>query len=63
MAALPPDDTSRAGLTARLRALLNTLDHTVPGPRGTPDVEVAEQLHTATVDDVFAFIDREFGGS
>ncbi|WP_055470053.1 type I polyketide synthase [Streptomyces ardesiacus] len=63
VAALPPDDTSRAGLTARLRALLNTLDHTVPGPRGTPDVEVAEQLHTATVDDVFAFIDREFGGS
>ncbi|GHG49211.1 hypothetical protein GCM10017567_84810 [Amycolatopsis bullii] len=58
VAALPVEQLAGTRLTARLQALVKQLGDAQHGERGT---EVAEQLQTATSDEVFAFIDQELG--
>ncbi|MBI0300874.1 KR domain-containing protein, partial [Streptomyces sp. PRKS01-29] len=59
VAARPPDTARNAGAAARLRALAAKLSADAPGPAGGADIEAT--LEAASVDDVLAFIDDEFG--
>ncbi|MFC0596901.1 SDR family NAD(P)-dependent oxidoreductase, partial [Streptomyces palmae] len=74
-AATEPDETTRAAVADRLRELLSAWDTgpapaaaTAPSPEqpaapagpGTPD-SVAEQLESVSADELFKFIDSEFG--
>ncbi|NLU76574.1 SDR family NAD(P)-dependent oxidoreductase [Streptomyces sp. HNM0575] len=57
LAAASSTETVRGELTPRLRAVLAKL-----GDDGAEDTEaVSEQLRSASVEDVFAFVDQEFG--
>ncbi|MFC3583191.1 phosphopantetheine-binding protein, partial [Streptantibioticus rubrisoli] len=56
-----PDDDGRERITARLQAMLAKLGE-ARGPEDKADeVDVAEELETATDDDLFDFIGKEFG--
>ncbi|MBO3682726.1 beta-ketoacyl reductase, partial [Streptomyces sp. NEAU-YJ-81] len=59
VAARPPDGAKGTGAAARLRALAAKLSTDAPGPLGGTDIEAT--LEAASVDDVLAFIDDEFG--
>ncbi|WP_428849399.1 SDR family NAD(P)-dependent oxidoreductase [Streptomyces lycopersici] len=59
VAARPPDGVKNTGAAARLRALAAKLSTDAPGPAGGADIEAT--LEAASVDDVLAFIDDEFG--
>ncbi|WP_443098442.1 SDR family NAD(P)-dependent oxidoreductase [Streptomyces antimycoticus] len=59
VAARPPDGAKDTGAAARLRALAAKLSTDAPGPAGGTDIEAT--LEAASVDDVLAFIDDEFG--
>ncbi|MGV9856369.1 SDR family NAD(P)-dependent oxidoreductase, partial [Streptomyces sp. NPDC003442] len=59
VAARPPDGARNTGAAARLRALAAKLSTDAPGPAGGADIEAT--LEAASVDDVLAFIDDEFG--
>ncbi|WP_413116844.1 type I polyketide synthase [Streptomyces sp. CY1] len=59
VAARPPDSAKDTGAAARLRALAAKLSTDAPGPPGGTDIEAT--LEAASVDDVLAFIDDEFG--
>jgi acyl transferase domain-containing protein/acyl carrier protein len=58
VAALPVEQLAGTRLAARLQALVKQLGDAQHGERG---IEVAEQLQTATSDEVFDFIDKELG--
>jgi polyketide synthase 7 len=58
VAALPVEQLAGTRLQARLQALVKQLGDAQHGSRGA---EVAEQLQTATSDEVFTFIDQELG--
>ncbi|MEV6446246.1 type I polyketide synthase [Amycolatopsis sp. NPDC051716] len=58
VAALPVEQLAGTRLAARLQALVKQLGDAQHGERGN---EVAEQLQTATSDEVFDFIDKELG--
>ncbi|GHF52643.1 hypothetical protein GCM10010218_37630 [Streptomyces mashuensis] len=54
-----PDEETRTGIAARLRALLAKWE---PEPQAAPEgAVVTEKLHEATPDEVFAFIENELG--
>ncbi|MGW7008772.1 phosphopantetheine-binding protein, partial [Streptomyces sp. NPDC054933] len=56
-----PDDDGRSRITARLQALLAKWSED-RGPEDTADAaDVADELETATDDDLFDFIGKEFG--
>ncbi|WP_443732074.1 SDR family NAD(P)-dependent oxidoreductase [Streptantibioticus ferralitis] len=56
-----PDDDGRSRITARLQALLAKWSE-ARGPEDTADAaDVADELETATDDDLFDFIGKEFG--
>ncbi|WP_409180792.1 SDR family NAD(P)-dependent oxidoreductase [Amycolatopsis sp. VS8301801F10] len=57
LAELRADDTARARVAARLADLLAALT----GPEGGADGSVAEQLQSASDDDMFDFIDNQLG--
>ncbi|MEU2058168.1 SDR family NAD(P)-dependent oxidoreductase [Streptomyces bungoensis] len=61
------DEPVRSALTGRLRGLLTRLDATAPtggtGERPDTAVAVEEHLETATDDDLFDFIDQQFGSA
>ncbi|WP_372453430.1 type I polyketide synthase [Streptomyces iranensis] len=59
VAARPPDGAKNTGAAVRLRALAAKLSTDAPGPAGGADIEAT--LEAASVDDVLAFIDDEFG--
>ncbi|WP_413813208.1 type I polyketide synthase [Streptomyces sp. OE57] len=59
VAGRPPDGAKNTGAAARLRALAAKLSTDAPGPAGGADIEAT--LEAASVDDVLAFIDDEFG--
>ncbi len=59
VAARPPDSAKDTGAAARLRALAAKLSTDAPGSAGGTDIEAT--LEAASVDDVLAFIDDEFG--
>ncbi|MFE9009890.1 KR domain-containing protein, partial [Streptomyces sp. NPDC007875] len=59
VAARPPDGAKDTGAATRLRALAAKLSTDAPGPPGGTDIEAT--LEAASVDDVLAFIDDEFG--
>ncbi|WP_445800819.1 type I polyketide synthase [Streptomyces malaysiensis] len=59
VAARPPGGAKDTGAAARLRALAVKLSADASGPAGGPDIEAT--LDAASVDDVLAFIDDEFG--
>jgi acyl carrier protein len=54
-----PDDITRAGISVRLRRLLDTWQDAEQHQAG--GVDVAERIETASADEVFAFIDNELG--
>ncbi|WP_240045134.1 type I polyketide synthase [Streptomyces alboflavus] len=53
-----PSDTELATIAERLRVLL---DRCAPGQDGEEDAEVASELESATDDEMFDFISKEFG--
>ncbi|MEU9015918.1 beta-ketoacyl reductase, partial [Streptomyces sp. NPDC048479] len=55
-----PDDDGRTRITERLQALLAAWSE-AGEPAGADDADVAEALETATDDDLFDFIGKEFG--
>ncbi|WP_405997989.1 SDR family NAD(P)-dependent oxidoreductase [Streptomyces sp. NBC_00829] len=55
-----PDDDGRNRITERLQALLAAWSE-AGEPAGADDADVAEALETATDDDLFDFIGKEFG--
>jgi acyl carrier protein len=57
---ISPDDDARAAITARLRTMLSKLGS---GQDRTDGATVADALDTASDDDLFAFINKEFGRS
>ncbi|ATL80711.1 modular polyketide synthase [Streptomyces malaysiensis subsp. malaysiensis] len=59
VAARPPGGAKDTGAAARLRALAVKLSADASGPAGGADIEAT--LDAASVDDVLAFIDDEFG--
>ncbi|MCG0287847.1 type I polyketide synthase [Streptomyces sp. PSAA01] len=59
VAARPPEGAKDSGAAARLRALAAKLSTDAPGSAGCTDIEAT--LEAASVDDVLAFIDDEFG--
>ncbi|NUS86090.1 MAG: acyltransferase domain-containing protein [Streptomyces sp.] len=66
LAALDSDDPRRAGLTHRLRVLLWRYDEGAGSGDGAPDPAEetgGDDLETASADEMFALIDREFGES
>ncbi|MFI1801942.1 SDR family NAD(P)-dependent oxidoreductase [Streptomyces sp. NPDC020379] len=61
-----PDATTREMVTARLKDLLSTVsawDVTGDGTAADAPTAVTEHLETAEADELFAFIDQEFGTS
>ncbi|MEU4658547.1 SDR family NAD(P)-dependent oxidoreductase, partial [Streptomyces sp. NPDC023723] len=60
VAARPADRAKNTVAAARLRVLAARLSTVAPGPAGGTD-SVQTTLDTASVDDVLAFIDEEFG--
>ncbi|MFH8371758.1 SDR family NAD(P)-dependent oxidoreductase [Streptomyces sp. NPDC018031] len=57
--AVRDDAELRGAVRTRLRAMLSVLDEE-PGSQGT-GAEGADALRSATVDELYAFVDREFG--
>ncbi|MFI1068285.1 type I polyketide synthase, partial [Streptomyces spororaveus] len=56
-----PDDEGRTRITERLQALLAAWSEAGEPTTGADDADVAETLETATDDDLFDFIGKEFG--
>ncbi|MCX5303282.1 SDR family NAD(P)-dependent oxidoreductase [Streptomyces sp. NBC_00160] len=56
-----PDDEGRTRITERLQALLAAWSEAGESTTGADDADVAETLETATDDDLFDFIGKEFG--
>ncbi|MFF4661323.1 SDR family NAD(P)-dependent oxidoreductase [Streptomyces sp. NPDC001381] len=73
LAEIAGDETARSALADRLRGLLSALDTAVPattavtsaahGPGGSPETEVEERIDAASDDDLFDFIDKQFGSA
>lgn len=59
LAGLSGEESERTGITARLQAVVSRLE--TPGPSDRADV--SERLEGADAEDLFAFIDQEFGTS
>ncbi|TYC16099.1 type I polyketide synthase [Actinomadura syzygii] len=59
VAALPAEEIERSGVTARLQALVASLNQSLAGRDGGADV--ASRLEDATADDLFDFIDKDLG--
>ncbi|MDN3356248.1 type I polyketide synthase [Actinomadura sp. DC4] len=57
-----PADLDRAGLAARLRAMLAALEEDVPANGRAADAELADRLGVASDDEMFAFIDGRLDG-
>ncbi|WP_444546167.1 SDR family NAD(P)-dependent oxidoreductase [Streptomyces mashuensis] len=55
------DDDARSHVTARLQALLAKVNESARNPEDEPGADVAEELESATDDDLFDFIGKEFG--
>jgi aryl carrier-like protein len=53
------EDAAQGRVAARLRAMLSRFDEAVPKP--ADDYEVRDQIESASVDELFDFVDRELG--
>ncbi|WP_282698349.1 beta-ketoacyl reductase, partial [Streptomyces sp. CC208A] len=58
-----PDDDARTEVSQRLRALLSRLDGSAGRSGGTTDPDAVDALESASVDEIFDFIDNELGQS
>lgn len=73
LAEIAGDEMARSALADRLRGLLSALDTAAPatpavtsaadGPGGSPETEVEERIDAASDDDLFDFIDKQFGSA
>ncbi|MEU1519967.1 type I polyketide synthase [Streptomyces sp. NPDC005811] len=73
LAEIAGDEKVRTALADRMRGLLSTLDTIAPaaavgtsladGPGGSPQTAVEERLDAASDDDLFDFIDQQFGSA